>query len=94
MFFASQSPVGKERLMNWTIKGEWRRVGRWEETKKRRTIDLKPFQQKHWAHIVDGEVKKFLEAGFIREVKYTTWLANVVMVKKIKQTVKDVHELH
>lgn len=31
---------------------------------------------------VDEEVRKLLEAGFIREVKYTTWLANVVMVKK------------
>ncbi|WVZ07299.1 hypothetical protein V8G54_020645 [Vigna mungo] len=32
--------------------------------------------------VVDEEVCKLLEAGFIREVKYTTWLANVVMVKK------------
>lgn len=31
---------------------------------------------------VDEEVRKLLEAGFIKEVKYTTWLANVVMVKK------------
>ncbi|WVZ15676.1 hypothetical protein V8G54_013242 [Vigna mungo] len=31
---------------------------------------------------VEEEVCKLLEAGFIREVKYTTWLANVVMVKK------------
>lgn len=31
---------------------------------------------------IDEEVRKLLEAGFIREVKYTTWLANVVMVKK------------
>ncbi|XP_014506403.1 uncharacterized protein LOC106766164 [Vigna radiata var. radiata] len=31
---------------------------------------------------VDDEVAKLLEAGFIREVKYTTWLSNVVMVKK------------
>ncbi|XP_052728231.1 uncharacterized protein LOC108329042 isoform X1 [Vigna angularis] len=29
------------------------------------------------------EVKKLLEADFIREIKYTTWLANVVMVKKM-----------
>ena len=28
------------------------------------------------------EVKKLLEAGFIREVYYSDWLANVVMVKK------------
>jgi len=26
-------------------------------------------------------VEKLVEAGFVREIKYTTWLANVVMVK-------------
>nr|KYP44401.1 Transposon Ty3-I Gag-Pol polyprotein [Cajanus cajan] len=31
---------------------------------------------------VETEVAKLLDAGFIREVHYTTWLANVVMVKK------------
>jgi len=28
------------------------------------------------------EVQKLLEAGFIKEIHYTTWLANVVLVKK------------
>ena len=28
------------------------------------------------------EVRKLLEAGFIREVYYPNWLANVVMVRK------------
>ena len=28
------------------------------------------------------EIEKLLEAGFIREVFYLKWLANVVMVKK------------
>ncbi|RDX98462.1 hypothetical protein CR513_18614, partial [Mucuna pruriens] len=28
------------------------------------------------------ETNKLLVAGFIREVQYTTWLANVVMVRK------------
>jgi hypothetical protein len=28
------------------------------------------------------EVQTLLDAGFIREVQYPTWLANVVMVKK------------
>nr|KYP66897.1 Transposon Ty3-I Gag-Pol polyprotein [Cajanus cajan] len=28
------------------------------------------------------ETQKLLNAGFIKEIKYTTWLANVVMVKK------------
>nr|KYP39609.1 Transposon Ty3-G Gag-Pol polyprotein [Cajanus cajan] len=31
---------------------------------------------------IEGEVCKLLDARFIREVHYTTWLANVVMVKK------------
>jgi hypothetical protein len=29
-----------------------------------------------------AEVQRLLDAGFIREVQYPTWLANVVMVKK------------
>lgn len=32
---------------------------------------------------MEEEVAKLKEAGFIREVTYTTWLANVVMVKKV-----------
>jgi len=28
------------------------------------------------------EVQKLLKAGFIREIQYTTWLANIVQVKK------------
>nr|KYP55843.1 Retrovirus-related Pol polyprotein from transposon opus [Cajanus cajan] len=32
--------------------------------------------------VVESEVAKLLEAKFIREIQYTTWLANVVMVKK------------
>jgi len=31
---------------------------------------------------VKEEVKKLERVGFIKEIKYTTWLANVVMVKK------------
>ena len=31
---------------------------------------------------IEAEVQKLLEAGFIREEKYPTWLANVVLVKK------------
>ena len=31
---------------------------------------------------VAEEVRKLLEAGFIREVYYLDWLANVVMVRK------------
>jgi hypothetical protein len=30
------------------------------------------------------EVQRLLDAGFIREVKYPQWLANVVMVRKKK----------
>jgi hypothetical protein len=31
---------------------------------------------------VKSKVQRLLDAGFIREVQYTSWLANVVMVKK------------
>nr|KYP69385.1 Transposon Ty3-G Gag-Pol polyprotein [Cajanus cajan] len=31
------------------------------------------------------EIKKLLQAKFIREVTYTTWLANVVLVKKANE---------
>ncbi|TYK02888.1 uncharacterized protein E5676_scaffold968G00270 [Cucumis melo var. makuwa] len=31
---------------------------------------------------VEVEVNKLLEAGFIREVKYPTWIANIVLVRK------------
>jgi len=31
---------------------------------------------------VEEEVRKLEGADFIKEIKYTTWLANVVMVKK------------
>jgi hypothetical protein len=31
---------------------------------------------------VEKAVKDFLEANFISEAKYTTWLSNVVLVKK------------
>ena len=32
--------------------------------------------------IINEEVRNLLEAGFIREVQYPEWLANVVVVKK------------
>jgi hypothetical protein len=32
--------------------------------------------------VVKAEVRRLLDAGFIREVKYPQWLANVVMVRK------------
>ena len=32
--------------------------------------------------VVRKEVDKLLKAQFIREVRYSTWLANIVMVKK------------
>ena len=35
-----------------------------------------------WDKAIAEEVRKLLEAGFIREVYYPDWLANVVMVKK------------
>jgi len=31
---------------------------------------------------IEKEVNKLIEAGFIREVKYPTWIANIVPMKK------------
>jgi len=31
---------------------------------------------------IEKEVNKLIEAGFIREVKYATWIANIVPVRK------------
>nr|GMD14395.1 uncharacterized protein LOC109150426 [Ipomoea batatas] len=31
---------------------------------------------------IEGEVNKFIEAGFIREVKYPTWISSIVPVRK------------
>ncbi|XP_010241741.1 PREDICTED: uncharacterized protein LOC104586267 [Nelumbo nucifera] len=39
------------------------------------------FATERW-QIINEEVQKLLDAGFIQEVKYPDWLANVVMVKK------------
>jgi hypothetical protein len=41
-----------------------------------------------------AEVHRLLDVGFIREVTYPEWLANVVIVKKEKQKVTDVYRFH
>ena len=38
-----------------------------------------------WDKAIAEEVRKLLEADFIREVYYPDWLANVVMVKKANE---------
>ena len=35
-----------------------------------------------WRKVIKEEVDKLLNAKFIREVWYSTWLTNIVMVKK------------
>ena len=60
----------------------------------------KPVQQKRQIFApkrnkaVMEEVEKLLTAGFIREVYYPKWLANVVMVKKVQRKVKNVYGFH
>jgi len=50
--------------------------------------EARPIAQKkrktgeEWRQAIEEELKKLLKAEFVREIKYTTWLANVVMVKK------------
>jgi hypothetical protein len=41
-----------------------------------------------------SEVQRLLDAGFIREVQYPSWIANVVMVKKKEWQMKNVHRFH
>lgn len=36
------------------------------------------------AEAIEKQVKKLLEAGLIREIRYVEWLSNCVMVKKAK----------
>ena len=51
-------------------------------------LEKKPIQQKRrvfapkWNQAITDEVNKLLTAGFIHEVYYPKWLANVVLVKK------------
>ena len=58
--------------------------------------ECKPVQQKqiifapgHNKKVTEA-VEKLLEAGFIKEVFYLDWLANVVMVKKEQWQMDDV----
>ena len=50
--------------------------------------NIKPIQRKkrnhgvEWQKAIKEEVTKLLDAGFIREVHHTTWLANAMPVKK------------
>jgi len=37
---------------------------------------------------IDEKAKKLLNAGFIREVQYTTWLANMMMVKNSNEKLR------
>ena len=55
---------------------------------------LTPKEEKQYFHLtsmafsspidteIEQEVNKLIDAGFIREVKYHTWIANIVPVRK------------
>ncbi|GAA0159144.1 hypothetical protein LIER_15993 [Lithospermum erythrorhizon] len=49
---------------------------------------LKPVKQAQWRFrpelvpSIEADVNKLIEAGFIREVQYPAWLANIVPVRK------------
>lgn len=43
---------------------------------------------------VRQEVSKLTAAKFIKEIDYSTWLSNIVMVEKVEQEGEDVHGLH
>ncbi|GAV60876.1 hypothetical protein CFOL_v3_04404 [Cephalotus follicularis] len=44
--------------------------------------------------VIADKVNKLLHVGFIREVQYSDWLANPVLVKKSQRQVEDVHRFH
>jgi len=52
--------------------------------RKRKLNDERHLATKH-------EVSQLLKANFTKEITYTMWLANVVLVKKIKWQVVDVN---
>ena len=37
---------------------------------------------------IEMEIEKWIEVGFIREVKYPTWIMNIVLVKKKKGQIR------
>lgn len=51
-------------------------------------LNLKPIGQKRrnfapeWVFIIEAEIDKLIVAGFIEDVSYSEWLANVALVKK------------
>jgi hypothetical protein len=61
---------------------------------------IRPIKQKRRVFAPDrnqaisDEVEKLLTAGFIREVYYPDWLANVVMVKKGQRQMENVRRFH
>jgi hypothetical protein len=44
--------------------------------------------------VAKAEVQRLLDVGFIREVQFPTWLANVVMVKKEERKMTHVHRFY
>ena len=44
--------------------------------------------------VIQEEMEKLLEAGFIKEVEYLKWLANVVVVPKKGGKMAGVRRLH
>ncbi|GAA0154875.1 hypothetical protein LIER_12727 [Lithospermum erythrorhizon] len=42
---------------------------------------------------IEAEVNNLIEAGFVREVQYPTWLANIVLVRKFMGFVVRSHRI-
>ena len=60
------------------------------KTVKQKRRSFAPERQK----AINEEVGKLLQAQAIREVEYSEWLANVVLVKKRKRQVANLHRFH
>ncbi|GJW73778.1 hypothetical protein Tco_1297583, partial [Tanacetum coccineum] len=54
-----------------------------------RKRSIAPYRRK----VVKEEVAEWLKAGIVRKVRYPTWVANPVLVKKTRMQLEDVHRL-
>jgi hypothetical protein len=57
---------------------QWLQVSRSAKLKKQNLHKM--VEEK--VEALKAEVQRLLDAGFIREVKYPEWLANIIMVRK------------
>lgn len=61
---------------------------------------IKPIARRKWKEgeekrrVVEDEVRKLMKVDFIKEIRYRTWLANIIMVKTKIRKMANVCRLH